>query len=74
MSRLIFFLIATLLFCAPLSMIGMLGYSILAGDIARLSLETDLLLIGLWASGTLLIAALAATYALDNARGSSRRR
>ena len=64
MPRPVFFLVTVLAFCAPIAMTEMLIFSIVAGDLGQLSLQTDLPLIGLWASGALLIATLAATWAL----------
>ena len=52
-----------LAFCAPIAMIEMLVFSIAVGDLGRLSFQTALPLIGLWASGALLIAGLVATWA-----------
>ena len=55
--RPVFFLVTVLVFCAPIAMTEMLIFSIVAGDLGQLSLQTDLPLIGLWASSALLLAA-----------------
>ena len=73
MPRPVFFLVTVLAFCAPISMIEMLALSIVAGDLSRLSFQANLPLIGLWASGILLMAALVAALAL-NAEGRAARR
>ena len=59
----VIFLVTVLAFCAPIAMIEMLVFSIAVGDLGRLSLQTDLPLIGLWVCGALLIAGLVATWA-----------
>ena len=74
MPRSVFFLVTVLAFCAPIAMIEMLVFSIVAGDLGRLSLQGDMLLISLWASGALLLAMVVATYALGTARKPSPRR
>ena len=61
--RPVFFLVTVLAFCALIAMVEMLVFAIAVGDSGRLSLQADMLLIGLWASGALLIAALVATWA-----------
>ena len=73
MPRAVLFLITMLAFCAPVDMIEMLALSIVAGDLSWLPFQTDLPLIGLWASGILLMAALVAALALNAERRAARR-